>query len=423
LVGVFVTAIVSVCVGVSAYLNEKEQSLHLYVRLINQSIAKDFVDGTQLSMTEYADIFSRESGYRITFVDPSGTVLGDSKAGTGYVDMENHGDREEIIEAVQTGAGGSDRESKTFGREYLYAAEIGDGDPDRVFVTRIAMEVNKADIIMDQAIKSALLSSLIGIVFAAILALFYSKRLTRPVREMERRLTRTMDENRKAENIRREFVANVTHELKTPLTSIAGFVETIRDDKSIDEKTRDRFLDIISIESARLGRLIDDILIISDIESGRETNTEGDIDVVEAISEVAEVFAPLAKEAGIGILFDYSYEMHMGGNADRFKQMMANLIENAVKYSNADSEIRITAAKESGRIRISVKDEGIGISEEHMGRLFERFFRVDKSRSKAVGGTGLGLAIVKHIAALFDAEIEVKSKPGEGSEFTVVFKA
>jgi two-component system phosphate regulon sensor histidine kinase PhoR len=214
----------------------------------------------------------------------------------------------------------------------------------------------------------------------------------------------------------------VTHELKTPLTSISGFVETIRDDENIDAKTRDRFLDIISIESARLGRLIDDILIISDIESGREANTDGDIDIVEAIGEVVEVLSPVAKDAGIDLIFNYSYEMHMGGNSDRFKQMMANLIENAVKYSNADSSVRIDAVKEGGAIRVSVRDEGIGIPAEHMDRLFERFFRVDKSRSKAAGGTGLGLAIVKHIAALFGAEIEVESKLGEGSTFTVVFK-
>ncbi|MDR1028981.1 MAG: hypothetical protein LBL63_06135 [Clostridiales Family XIII bacterium] len=423
LVSVLVTAFVSVFFSVSSYLDEKESTLYAYSRLINESISDDFRAGTDRPMSAYAADFSRESGCRITFIDRDGVILADSEAGDAYGDMENHGDREEFLEAIRTGVGGSDRESETLGKEYLYVAALNDADPQRPFVTRVAMEVDKSDIVMDQAIKSTLISSLIGIALAVVLALFYSKRLTRPIREMEGRLTRTMEENRKAENIRREFVANVTHELKTPLTSITGFVETIRDDKRIDERTRDRFLDIISIESARLGRLIDDILIISDIESGRETNTAGDIDVAEAIGEVIAILTPVAEDAGVALRFDYSYEMHMGGNSDRFKQMMANLIENAVKYSDADSVVWITAVKQEGFIRVSVKDEGIGIPEEHMDRLFERFFRVDKSRSKAAGGTGLGLAIVKHIAALFDAKIEVESALGKGSAFTVIFKA
>jgi signal transduction histidine kinase len=423
LISVLVTAFVSVFFSISAYLDAKESSLRAYSRLINKTISDDYASGTERSMPTYADDFAKETGYRITFISMNGDVLADSEAGDDYAAMENHSDREEVKEALRTGIGGSDRESKTFGKEYLYVTAAGDSEIGDPFITRIAMEVDKTQIVMDQAIKSTVLSAFIGIAFATVIALLYSRRLTRPVREMERRLARTMQENRKAENIRREFVANVTHELKTPLTSISGFVETIRDDENIDAKTRDRFLDIISIESARLGRLIDDILIISDIENGREANTDGDIDVAAATYEVVEILSPVANDAGIRLTFDYSYEMHMGGNSDRFKQLMANLIENAIKYSNAGSSVRISAAKADDRIRVSVRDEGIGIPEEHMDRLFERFFRVDKSRSKEAGGTGLGLAIVKHIAALFGAEIEVQSKLGEGSTFTVIFKA
>ncbi|MDR1954223.1 MAG: hypothetical protein LBQ21_07110 [Clostridiales Family XIII bacterium] len=423
LISVLVTTLVSVFFSISVYLDEKESALRAYSRLINKTISDDCASGTEQPMPIYAADFAKETGYRITFISMNGDVLADSEAGDDYASMENHSDREEVKEALGTGVGGSDRESKTFGEEYLYVATTNNADDAHPFITRIAMKVDKTRIVMDQAVKSTLISAFIGIGIAAVVALLYSRRLTRPVREMERQLSRTMEENRKAENIRREFVANVTHELKTPLTSISGFVETIRDDENIDAKTRNRFLDIISIESARLGRLIDDILIISDIESGRESNTAGDIDVAEATYEVVEILSPVAKDAGIELTFDYSYEMHMGGNSDRFKQLMANLIENAIKYSNAGSSVQIGAVKEGGSIRISVRDEGIGIPPEDMDRLFERFFRVDKSRSKEAGGTGLGLAIVKHIAALFGAEIEVQSKLGEGSTFTVVFKA
>jgi signal transduction histidine kinase len=282
LISVLVTAFVSVFFSISVYLDAKESSLHAYSRLINKTISDDYASGTERPMPIYADEFAKETGYRITFIAMNGDVLADSEAGGDYATMENHSDREEVKEALRTGVGGSDRESKTFGKEYLYVAATNDEDSERPFITRIAMQVDKIQIVMDQAIKSTLISAFIGIAFAAVVALLYSRRLTRPVREMERQLALTMEENRKAENIRREFVANVTHELKTPLTSISGFVETIRDNENIDAKTRDRFLDIISIESARLGRLIDDILIISDIDSGREANTDGDIDVVAA---------------------------------------------------------------------------------------------------------------------------------------------
>jgi two-component system phosphate regulon sensor histidine kinase PhoR len=192
---------------------------------------------------------------------------------------------------------------------------------------------------------------------------------------------------------------------------------------------RKKFLNIITIESQRLGRLIDDILIIADIESGREIAGNEDIDVKLAIEEVLGALAPQAGDHNIKLHFDAEYEMYIGGDYDRFKEMMFNLIENAIKYSGDGKNVYVHAEKTvddlegDDRVVISIRDEGIGISEENIPRLFERFYRVDKSRSRNAGGTGLGLAIVKHIAALMDAEVGVESEEGKGSTFTVSFKA
>jgi len=242
---------------------------------------------------------------------------------------------------------------------------------------------------------------------------------------METLLAETLEKNKKAENIRKEFVANVTHELKTPLTSISGFAETLQGSAGEKPEVRARFLEIISLESARLSRLIDDTLIISDIESGRDVMPKGgDIDIKQAIEEVIEALRPLAVSKSIEIIFEAQYEMYIGGDEGRFKQLMVNLAENAIKYSEDGRRVFIQAVKEAdGNVCVSVKDEGIGISEEDLPRVFERFYRVDKSRSRDEGGTGLGLAIVKHIAALFDARLDVKSELGQGSVFTIRFPA
>ena len=171
-------------------------------------------------------------------------------------------------------------------------------------------------------------------------------------------------------------------------------METLQDGAAEDPAVRNKFLDIIAIEAARLKRLIEDILIISDIENKREVNTDSDINVRESVEEILETMKPIIEAKKIKIITYYAYEIYIGGNPDRFKQLMVNLIENAVKYSCDGGTVTITAKRKEGKVYISVNDEGIGISEENLSRIFERFYRVDKSRSQKVGGTGLGLAIV-----------------------------
>ena len=422
LLSVIVTSAISIHVNINNFIEEKEKALLTDCRLINMAIAEEYDTGTKVDYSEAARDFSAEMGIRLTFIDMKGKVLGDSAEGSDYTSMENHLGREEITEAILSGAGDSSRRSETLGTEFLYVADTLEYQGSKVLITRVALEIDKLEMINEYIVKTSLLSSLVGILIAAVIAFAYTATLMKPINEMEKQLETTMEENKKAEQIRKDFVANVTHELKTPLTSISGFVETLQDGAAEDPEIRSKFLDIIAIEAARLKRLIEDILIISDIENKREVNTDSDINVRESIEEILASMEPIIGGKEINIATFFEYEIYIGGNADRFKQLMVNLIENAVKYSHDGGTVSIRAERKEGKVYISVKDEGIGISEENLSRIFERFYRVDKSRSQKVGGTGLGLAIVKHIAALFEAEIKVESELGKGSTFTVIFK-
>lgn len=246
--------------------------------------------------------------------------------------------------------------------------------------------------------------------------------IIKPYSAKVKALEAAAEESQKAEQIRREFVANVTHELKTPLTSISGFIETLQDGAAEEPEIRTKFIDIIAIETARLKRLIQDLLVLSDIENKKDSDFS-EFNVQKAVEDTVETLKPIAEKKNIVIILDIDDDIRIKGSADRFCQMMVNLIENAIKYSNDGGHVWVKAAGEvqSGKTIISVRDEGIGIAPQHHERLFERFYRVDKSRSKKAGGTGLGLSIVKHIAVLLGATLKVESQLGRGATFFVIF--
>lgn len=221
---------------------------------------------------------------------------------------------------------------------------------------------------------------------------------------------------KKLENIRSQFVANVSHELKTPLTSIKGFAETLRYVE--DEKNKEKFLNIINDEAERLTRLINDILILSDIENRKEIKEEN-IDVNKNIEDVCYLMKNSADKKNIEIAIKENKVPHIIGDSDKLKQMIINLIDNAIKYTEYGGKVTIGTETQNNKIVIWVQDTGVGIPKEHIDRLFERFYRVDKARSRAQGGTGLGLAIVKHIVLGFDGTINVASEVGKGSKFII----
>ena len=246
--------------------------------------------------------------------------------------------------------------------------------------------------------------------------------MVKPVGRAHEDLKRAAEESKRAEMIRKEFVANVSHELKTPLTSISGFIETLQQGAAEDPEIRTRFIDIIAIETSRLKRLIEDLLVLSDIENRKESADVQEFSAKEEIEKTVQTLQPIAEDKNVELITGFDEDVVILGSPDRFRQMMVNLIENAVKYSEEGGRVWIEARKLDTKVQVTVKDEGIGIAEEHLDRLFERFYRVDKSRSAKAGGTELGLSIVKHIAALFNAELKVESKVGEGSIFYVLFE-
>lgn len=225
---------------------------------------------------------------------------------------------------------------------------------------------------------------------------------------------------RKLEEIRYQFVSNVTHEIKTPLTSIQGFVETLKDG-AIENKTMAlRFLDIIDIEAKRLYRLIQDILLLSEIENMDNIYTES-TSVSEVVEDVIELMREEARKKEINIVFEKQNDLVLPCmNRDHMKQTILNLVSNAVRYTDRGQITVITQMKEDRGI-IQVQDTGIGIPEESVNRIFERFYRVDNSRSRKSGGTGLGLSIVKHMVGLYKGRIFVESEYGKGSSFIMEF--
>ncbi len=222
---------------------------------------------------------------------------------------------------------------------------------------------------------------------------------------------------KKLESIRKDFVSNVTHELKTPLTSIRGFVDTLKSGAMDDPVYSKRFLDIIDIEAERLSILVNDILILSEIETGVETG-KSTVNVSEVIDEVIELLDKKKKDK-VSVLKDMDKPVtDYLCNRDRLKELILNLADNGVKYTNEGS-VTIQCWEEEHDLVLRFIDTGVGIPDEHLPRLFERFYRVDKGRSRKQGGTGLGLSIVKHIVELYKGTITVESKEGVGSSFTV----
>ena len=227
-------------------------------------------------------------------------------------------------------------------------------------------------------------------------------------------------ELRRLEQVRTDFAANVSHELKTPLTSIQGFVETL-DAGAIDNpEMAHKFLRIIMMETERLTRLINDILSISKLESGDTEVATERIRLDKKAFDICEMLTIQARAKNVTLNYRLNAEpVFIIGNPDRVEQLLVNLTENAIKYNVEGGSVTVQVFANANEANVTISDTGIGIADEHLPRLFERFYRVDKGRSRQMGGTGLGLAIVKHIVRSMGGEIEVHSKLGEGTEFLI----
>lgn len=226
------------------------------------------------------------------------------------------------------------------------------------------------------------------------------------------------------ERVRRDFVANVSHELRTPLAAIRGYAETLLGGALEDTNHNRRFVEIIQAQAIRLNNIATDLLTLSDLESGRRDAEPGPVSVEEAVNTALLTVETEARIRGVKLVRGNVRDALVTGHAIRLEQALVNLLDNAVKFNRPGGEVRIDASPgRDGRVVISVSDTGAGIPSSDVPRIFERFYRVDRARSREVGGTGLGLSIVKHVVERMDGAISVESRLGQGSTFTVSLPA
>ncbi len=232
-------------------------------------------------------------------------------------------------------------------------------------------------------------------------------------------LLRDITERKALEEMRSQFVANVSHELRTPLTSIRGYLETLLDGAIEDPAATRHFLEIMNKETERLTRLVDDLLDLSKIEERRVVHRWQPVQLADPINRVVTMFRPQANEKNLALTAEVPADLPaVHGDPDMLTQVLINLVDNAVKYTPAGGKVTVLAGVTGGDVRVSVTDTGIGIPPESLPRIFERFYRVDKARSRELGGTGMGLAIVKHIIRAHGGKTYVESAVGKGSTFS-----
>jgi len=227
-----------------------------------------------------------------------------------------------------------------------------------------------------------------------------------------------LSEIERLEKTRRDFIANVSHELRTPLTSIQGYTETLLDGMASDQKMAEEFLEIIRKNAARMSRLTEDLMTLARVESGEQSFRFEAISAMDLLRDADQTLREIAKSRGIELRVVESVEDKVQADRDAIHQVFVNLVDNAIKYAPGGTEVQLGARMKDGQVEFFVRDFGTGIPSEHLARLFERFYRVDKARSRESGGTGLGLAIVKHIVKKHGGSVAAQSEVNRGSEFT-----
>lgn len=335
--------------------------------------------------------------YRVTWISPEGQVLYDSDMAASQ--MENHLEREEVQAAMRKGYGESQRYSGTMTVKMLYSAQrLADGS-----VLRLSMpQQTILMVIWDMALPIGFILLVVIGVSVAIAA-----KETKKANQEE------------TEAMRREFTANVSHELKTPLHSISGFAELLKNGMVMEQDTG-YFAEKIYNEAQRMIKLVQDIIILSRLDEGQENTTKSAVNLYQLAEGVIANLEPMADKNGITIEL-IGQQVVMEGIPHLLNSMLFNICENAIKYNKPEGSVLVEVSEIAGHPRITVRDSGIGIPMRDRSRIFERFYRVDKSHSKEVGGTGLGLSIVKHAARLHNAKLDVDSIVGEGTLITVKF--
>ena len=390
--------------------------------------------------------------YRITIIDNDGSVLADSETGNPET-MENHKNRKEVKEAFQNGFGTKVRNSSTIKGSMMYAAYCS---PTQHKVIRISIHHDVITDLMKMMVPSIAISLLLALSVAGVLTNKFAASVTKPILEISHKLEGIYDEKidfnfphyqydelniiartttdmsksvqdyirklEKEKTIRQEFFSNASHELKTPLTAIRGYAELLQSGMASDTQMQKEFLGRIHSEVEEMTSLINDILMISRLETKELMPTKEMLCVKSVAEEVKKTLKPLADENNVSLEihccddFVYMDRSHLQG-------ILSNLMGNAVKYNRPGGFVQTDITMDSTSLSIRVEDSGIGIAKEDQKRIFERFYRVDKGRSKRVAGTGLGLSIVKHVTEFYGGCVSVESQSGVGSTFLVQLPA
>ena len=367
---------------------------------------------------------------RVTWIGSDGDVLYDSSE--GQEDMENHADRPEVREAFQSGAGQDIRESDTLGRQmFYYAQRLSDGSVLRVSKTISSALGSALQILPGMAVIAVLMVGL-----AWMLSKWQVSKLIEPINKLDLEhplendvyeestpLLESMDKQNKEKeaiaNMRKEFSANVSHELKTPLTSISGYAEIMMNGLVRPEDVRG-FSERIYNEASRLIVLIEDIIRLSKLDEGGGEVEKEEVDLYALTREVCSRLAHKAEKHSVHV--EVSGEpVSIVGIRQVLNEMIYNICENAIKYNKPGGKVDVWVGSTLKGVKVIITDTGIGIPEDQQERIFERFYRVDKSHSKETGGTGLGLSIVKHGAILHNASIHVDSSLGKGTRMELTF--
>ncbi len=372
-------------------------------------------------------------GLRVTWIDIDGTVLYDNDTDASL--LENHAERPEFQDAVASGEGETVRRSDTMGRNtFYYAVRLDDGS-----VLRLATDVRNVFSIFLSVVPILILIVAVLIVAAVIVGRLLTKRLLKPIEEMAQNIEDTSqppaykelvpfidtireqhDSILAAAKARQDFTANVSHELKTPLTAISGYAELI-ENHMVGPEQETQFAEQIEQNADQLLSLINDIIRLSELDAGTEDLlTFEEMDLYETAKERVELLTVSAEKKQVRLTIE-GEPCPMRGNPNMVEELIDNLCQNAIHYNRENGYVKVSVRMEQERPTLTVTDNGIGIPADMQDRVFERFFRVDKSRSRQTGGTGLGLAIVKHIVELHDAEISLSSEAGKGTEITVRF--
>ena len=369
---------------------------------------------------------------RITVVDADGTVLFDTDADSTA--MENHMNRPEIQDAFANGEASASRVSETMAKtSFYYATRLENGT-----VMRVSRLADSFWAVLQNVFPSVMGVS--GILFALCIVLsnYFTRSIVKPIEKIAENLSepgvevpyreltpfiatirQQHEDILKNAQMRQEFTANVSHELKTPLTAISGYAELIEHGMA-NKETAERFAGEIHKNAARLLSLINDIIQLSQLDGGKKQMEYVNLDLFALAEECVSMLALNAQKQNVSMQVQGKSSMVMA-DKQLMEELVYNLCDNAIRYNNRGGSVTVTVGQECGHTYLVVKDTGIGISKQNQERVFERFYRVDKSRSKATGGTGLGLAIVKHIVAQHGAKLSLESEEGKGTEIRVDF--